>query len=96
MKKKFYTKLKDGFKEVEGVIYKDYGVYKGENNRYYCIILNGINKGFALCDCSTIKLTKKFIDDICNIARVEEVESEYFNSNIHRNIAKVRNGYWTL
>lgn len=87
---------KQGLEEIEGMLYKGFGIYKGENDMYYCILLNGSNKGIALCSCSKLKLIKEFTNKILNIATVEEIETTCINSNLSKELVKLRNEYWIL
>lgn len=86
---------KNGFELIEGKIYKDLGIYK-ENNMYYCILLNGTNKGIALCSCSKLKLIKEFINKTLKLGSVNEIENMLINSNLSRQLARLRNEYWIL
>lgn len=83
---------KNGLETIEGKIYRGFGVYK-ENNTYYCILLNGVNKGAALCSCSKLKLIKEFIDKALNISNVEDIENSF---KMSRELTKLRNEYWIL
>ena len=89
-------KIINGFDEVQGRVVDGYGIYKDINNRYYCIILDGINKGVAICDCSKLKLLKEFINKLNNIISVEGMINNNFNYDISHKIANLRNEYWIL
>ena len=86
---------KNGFESIEGEIYRGLGIYK-ENNTYYCILLNGINKGLALCSCSKLKLMKEFINKALELGSVDEIEKMFISSNLSRQLARLRNEYWIL
>lgn len=86
---------KNGLETIEGKIYRGFGVYK-ENNQYYCVLLNGDNKGLALCSCSKLKLIKEFVNKILDIATAEEIETTCINSNLSKELVKLRNEYWIL
>jgi hypothetical protein len=86
----------NGFEKVQGRIIDGYGVYKDINKRYYCIILEGTNKGITLCDCSKLKLIKEFISKLNNIISAEDINSNNFQSDTKHKIAKLRNEYWIL
>lgn len=86
---------KNGLESIEGEIYRGLGIYK-ENNTYYCILLNGINKGLALCSCSKLKLMKEFINKALELGSVDEIEKMFISSNLSRQLARLRNEYWIL
>lgn len=83
---------KNGLETIEGKIYRGFGVYK-ENNQYYCVLLNGDNKGLALCSCSKLKLIKEFIDKALNISNIEDIENSF---KMSYKLTKLRNEYWIL
>lgn len=77
----------NGMEEVKGQIYKDLGIYK-MNDTYYCILLNGGNKGNALCSCSKLKLIKEFINELLNISTVQNIENNNCDSSVFSEIKK--------
>lgn len=87
----------NGLEEVEGRIYKGLGIYKSNDfNMYYCVLLNGMNKGIALCSCTKLKLIKEYIDKALNVITVEEIENNLVNDKISKDLVRLRNEYWVL
>lgn len=85
-----------GLEKVEGVIYKGYGIYKeNTNNQYYCILIKGSNKGYAVCNCSKLELLREFIDKSYDILKPEEIENNISNPKMTK-LNKLRNEYWIL
>jgi len=66
----FEIRIKDGFEEVKGIIYKGFGIEEGWTT---ITVLNGEYKGLKLCGCRAREV-KKIIDEIRESIGNEEIE----------------------
>lgn len=90
---KITIKTLEGFEEAEGRLYKGIGIVK-KDNHYFCYTQNGIIKGYALTGYNTLKIMKKFIDELLEITTLEKLESDIFDKELADMIAQLRVKYW--
>ncbi|EHI98020.1 hypothetical protein CDLVIII_1321 [Clostridium sp. DL-VIII] len=66
------TRTREGYTEVEGIIYKGFGIEKSWNT---ITILSGESKGLKLCSCPPREI-KKIIDEIKETIGNEDIKEE--------------------